>query len=99
MPVLKRLTNYGRSMIIFWQLKHGNLIKSGWCHNQPIEEAIKAVIYQSGLSRESLKQNDASASFRYRNAIDLGIYYFECDEFYPSSIYDDAPDCLANVLL
>lgn len=86
-------------MIIFWQLKHGDKIANGWCHNQPIEEAIKAIVYQSGLSPQELKDVDGKVSFRYRNAIDLGTYYFECDEFYPSSIYDDSPDFLANVQL
>lgn len=86
-------------MIIFWQLKHGDKIAIGWCHNQPAHEAIKAVMYQSGLSYQELKDTDSKVSFRYRNAIDLGTYYFDCDEFYPSSIYDDGPDFLANVQL
>lgn len=86
-------------MIIFWQLKQGSTVKCGWCHNQPIDQAIQAVLYQSGLSRELLKQNEASVSFKYRKAIDLGSYHFDCDEFYPSTIYDDCPDILANVKL
>lgn len=86
-------------MIIFWQLKHADKIANGWCHNQPAHEAIHAVMYQSGLSKESLKEMDATVSFRYRNAIDLGTYYFDCDEFYPSSIYDDCPDFLAKIKL
>lgn len=87
------------TMIIFWQLKQGNMVKSGWCHNQPIDQAVQAIVYQSGLSREWLKRNNASVVFKYRNAIDLGSYYFDCDEFYPSTIYDDCPDILANVQL
>lgn len=79
-------------MIIFWKIKHGTTIKHGWCHNQPVDDAIKAVLYQTSIPLSDLRDNDSTVEFRYRNAINLGIYYFNGEEFYPSSEYDNNPD-------
>ena len=78
-------------MIIFWKLKHNNTIKTGWCHDQPLESCIEAILYQSGITLAELTKDCATVKFIYRNAVPLGSYHFENGEFYPSSEYDDNP--------
>ena len=83
-------------MIIFWKLAHNDTIKNGWCHNAPLENAIEAILYQCSITKTELKKECSIVEFRYRNAIHLGKYYFESDEFYPSEEYDNNPN-LANL--
>jgi hypothetical protein len=77
--------------ILPWTISHNDKTKTGWCFDDIIESAIEAVKYQSPASPAELKHNCSVVNF-YKSGKSLGTYYFESDEFYPSSYYDDNPE-------
>jgi hypothetical protein len=78
--------------MLTWILTYDTKTKRGWCHgNFGVLDAVRAVIYQSGVSLDQLKEADAKVRFLYRDSHDVGTYYFECSEWYPSEFYENNP--------
>jgi len=85
--------------MIFFILQHNGSTKRGWCHgNNNLEDALDAVMYQSGKTLQELQESGSFVRFLYRDSVDLGTYRFNDSEFFPSSLYINNPK-IANLYL
>lgn len=63
--------------MLTWKLKHKKIIKTGWCHDHTVPEAIiTAIVYQTGITHKELKKSKSVVEFFKRNA-PHSIYQFK----------------------